>query len=43
MSPSKVEEKMKAMVTKIKEMNKKYERFAQEKIDVLSEIKKGGA
>ena len=43
MSPSKVEEEMTSLVTKIKEMNKKYERFAHEKIDVLSEIKKGGA
>lgn len=43
MFPTKVEDKMKAMVSRIKAMNKKYARFSREDIDVLDEIKKEGA
>ena len=43
MLPSKVEDKMKSLVSRIVEMNKKYETTAKEDINIMEEIKKEGA
>ena len=43
LSPRNIEEKMKVFVEKLHEMNRKYEKNRKEKIDVMTEILKGGA
>ena len=43
MYPSNTIAKMKNLVHKIKDMNKKFEKFSKENLSVTEEIKKGGA